>query len=201
MRGAIWTSCFLGAVSIALQAISFLDFQPKRILLGKGELLEQNSYLVAFYVHIIFGSVALVVGPIQFLPWIRERWLSWHRGCGALYVLSCLLSGVSGFYIAFYAEEGPATAFGFGTLASLWLSCTVLASQSVRTKQFAAHRAWMLRSYALTFAAVTLRTWLPLLTAGWEMSFEAAYPIVSWLAWVPNLLAMEGYIRVSRSRQ
>ena len=59
----------------------------------------------------------------------------------------------------------------------------------------------MLRSYALTFAALTLRMWLPVLIAGLGMSFESAYQIVSWLAWVPNLVVMEGYIRMRRSRR
>ena len=51
----------------------------------------------------------------------------------------------------------------------------------------------MTRSYALTFAAVTLRLWLPELAA--IFPFEAAYQTVSWLAWVPNLLIVEWRIR------
>jgi hypothetical protein len=50
-----------------------------------------------------------------------------------------------------------------------------------------------LRSYALTFSGVTLRIWLPLLMIPFE--FETAYPMVAWLAWVPNLLVAEWAIR------
>ena len=57
----------------------------------------------------------------------------------------------------------------------------------------AAHRRWMTRSYALTFATVTLRLWLPRLAA--IFPFETAYQTVSWLAWVPNLLIVEWAIR------
>jgi hypothetical protein len=48
----------------------------------------------------------------------------------------------------------------------------------------------MVRNFALTFAAVTLRLWLP----GSVLSgvpFEVAYPIVAWLCWVPNLVVAE----------
>jgi hypothetical protein len=48
----------------------------------------------------------------------------------------------------------------------------------------------MIRSYALTFAAVTLRIWLPL---GQVLHFDfvEAYRVIAWLCWVPNLLAAE----------
>jgi hypothetical protein len=48
----------------------------------------------------------------------------------------------------------------------------------------------MLRSYALTLAAVTLRLYLPAFEmAGY--SFDVSYPLISWIAWVPNLLVVE----------
>jgi hypothetical protein len=53
----------------------------------------------------------------------------------------------------------------------------------------------MIRSYALTFAAVTLRIWLPLFQNGFGMEFISAYVIIAWLCWVPNLLWAEWYVR------
>jgi hypothetical protein len=52
----------------------------------------------------------------------------------------------------------------------------------------------MVRNFALTFAAVTLRVWLPAGTAA-GVPFAVAYPVVAWLCWVPNLLAAEALIR------
>ena len=52
----------------------------------------------------------------------------------------------------------------------------------------------MLRSYALVFAAVTLRIELPLLTMAFG-DFTPAYQVVAWLCWVPNALWAEWYIR------
>jgi len=49
---------------------------------------------------------------------------------------------------------------------------------------------WMIRSYALTLGAVTLRIYIPLfLMQG--VPFEQAYPAIAWLAWVPNLIIAE----------
>jgi hypothetical protein len=52
----------------------------------------------------------------------------------------------------------------------------------------------MLRSYALIFAAVTLRIELPLLIMALG-EFTPAYQVVAWLSWVPNLLWAEWYVR------
>jgi hypothetical protein len=48
----------------------------------------------------------------------------------------------------------------------------------------------MVRNFALTFAAVTLRLWLPAsIVSGFP--FELAYPVIAWLCWLPNLVAAE----------
>ena len=47
---------------------------------------------------------------------------------------------------------------------------------------------------ALTFAAVTLRLYLPFpLMMGF--SFVEGYRVIAWLAWVPNLMLAETFLR------
>jgi len=46
--------------------------------------------------------------------------------------------------------------FGFGSLAVLWASTTYRGYRAARNRDFASHQAWMIRSFALTFAAPTL---------------------------------------------
>jgi hypothetical protein len=76
----------------------------------------------------------------------------------------------------------------------LWVATTFTALRKIMAKDIQAHKAWMLRSYALTFAAVTLRIWLaPLVLLFGD--FEAGYRVVAWLYWVPNLLVIEAVIR------
>ena len=56
----------------------------------------------------------------------------------------------------------------------------------------------MIRNYALTFAGVMLRIWVPVTTTlGAE--FTAAYTVIAWMCWVPNLLVAEWIIRRSRT--
>ena len=61
---------------------------------------------------------------------------------------------------------------------------------AIRSGEVAPHRRWMVRNFALTFAAVTLRLYLPVsMISG--VRFELAYPAIAWLCWLPNLIAAE----------
>jgi len=57
----------------------------------------------------------------------------------------------------------------------------------------------MIRCFALTAAAITLRIQLPLRQM-MGIPFSIAYPAISWLAWVPNPPAIEIW-RVRRARR
>jgi hypothetical protein len=57
----------------------------------------------------------------------------------------------------------------------------------------------MIRSFALTFAAVTLRIYLPLAIIQNQGEFPLdAYRAIAWLAWVPNLIVAELVIATLR---
>jgi hypothetical protein len=62
-----------------------------------------------------------------------------------------------------------------------------------RRRRIDLHRAWMLRSYSLTFAAVTLRIWLPLSQVA-GLPFLPSYQAIAWLCWVPNLIVVEWFV-------
>jgi len=102
-----------------------------------------------------------------------------------------LLSGTAGLGIALFATGGIIPTLGFGGLAILWLYTTVNAYTNVRQKNINAHQRWMIRSYALCFAAVTLRIYLPIFIGAFGMDFIPAYRIIAWLCWVPNILVAE----------
>ena len=99
--------------------------------------------------------------------------------------------------MAGYAYGGAVTKLGFGGLGVALLTTTAMALFEIRRGNVAAHREWIIRSYALMFAAVTLRIELPLLIANLG-GFDPAYRIVAWLCWVPNLLFAEVWVRATR---
>ncbi|MGI9547816.1 MAG: DUF2306 domain-containing protein [Flavobacteriaceae bacterium] len=181
------------AIFISLYPLKFLWMPVDQGLLGsKPEaLLSTIWYLPAFYTHIFLGGLALLTGFSQFFPALRKKKLGLHRTLGKIYIIAAILSGTSGLAIAYFATGGLIPALGFGMLAILWLYTTVNAYTSIRAMNIQSHQRWMIRSYALCFAAVTLRIYLPSFIALGGMEFIPAYSIIAWLCWVPNLLVAE----------
>jgi uncharacterized membrane protein len=199
-KKAAWALFIFLAVGVGLYPLAYLLFDMKGGLLATkpADLLQNRAWQVFFYTHISLGGVALLTGWSQFMPRFRARHLDLHRTLGKIYVAAVMLSGAAGLYVAFFATGGLISSLGFGALALLWVGSTWKAYDLIRKRAPIQHKHWMIRSYALCFAAVTLRLWMPLLIAGFRMPFEEAYPIIAWLCWVPNLLVAEVIVRRKR---
>ena len=158
-----------------------------------------SRYIFMLRLHIAGGMGALLAGPWQFSQKLRTRALNLHRWLGRFYLLEVALGSIAGFGMALVSLEGLPTHFGFGILAVLWFFTGLQAYRMVRRGSIEAHRQWMIRNFALSLAAVTLRIYMPLMLAVFHWSFRPTYIAVSWLCWVPNLLIAEWM--VSRPRR
>ncbi len=98
-----------------------------------------------------------------------------------------MISSVAGIYMGFYANGGIISGTGFILLGIIWFSTTVMALSQIKKGNIKQHQQLMIYSYACTFAAVTLRLWLPLLTVLTKDPAHS-YLVVAWLCWVPNLV-------------
>ncbi|WP_090001582.1 DUF2306 domain-containing protein [Lysinibacillus fusiformis] len=155
-----------------------------------------SLWFIVLYIHIIFGVLALIIGPFTLSSKLRENNVKRHRILGKLYCTSILFGGSAGLYLAFNATGGWVSQLGFGLLSIGWLLTMLQALIKIKHRNIQAHQKWMLRNYALTFAAVTLRIWLPLFTILYgDENFQYYYAVIAWLCWVPNLIVIEWYIR------
>ncbi len=179
------------AMAVGVLSTRFLTFQEQGVLLDKPEyLMDSALYLTAFYLHVIGGILALILGPLQFIEAIRRNAMKIHRILGKGYVFNVGVSGICGFFIAFFAEGGLIGKSGFALMALVWLFTTFKAYASIIRKDIEEHRKWMTRSYAVTFAAVSLR--IGLLLALFDLlTFEEIYPALAWLSWLVNIVIAE----------
>ena len=145
-------------------------------------------------IHVGGAVTALVLGSLQFIPALRRGRRPPHRWSGRIYVLGCLTGGAAGLILALGSTAGPIATAGFGSLAVLWITMNLLGWRAAVKGRFAEHRRWMIRSWALTLAAVTLRLYLPLAMI-LDLPFLPSYRAISFLAWVPNLIAAELWLR------
>lgn len=148
------------------------------------------AHPVGLYTHVFASVVALVLGPLQFSARLRRRHLELHRRLGSVALLAVLVGGLAGLYMAQFAYGGLPSRLGFASLALLWLTTAVMGIVTIARGDIAGHRRWLVRNFALTLAAVTLRLYIPLsFVAG--IDFARAYPVIAWLCWVPNLVIAE----------
>lgn len=197
----LWIIVVTFAIIIGLYPLAYFSIQMRThgLLQTKSADLTHNPiYLAVFFIHICFGGIALLSGWSQFSTQFRERHLKVHRVVGTVYVFSVFLSSLAGFAISFFATGGLVSTAGFGALALGWLFTIIKGYRSILDRNLQEHESWMIRNYALTFAAVTLRIWLPFSQVALHMDFNSAYRIISWLCWVPNLMVAELIIRKMR---
>lgn len=169
-----------------------------RYLYGAPDLSEfvfANAYARPWLtIHVAGSLTALALVPWQLIVRLRQAAPALHRWIGRAYVLACACGGLAGLILALGTTHGPIAGAGFALLALAWLGTTALGWRDAVARRYQQHRRWMIRSFALAFAAVTLRLYLPL--AGMlELPFDQAYIAIAWLCWVPNLLVAEAWLR------
>lgn len=103
--------------------------------------------------HTLAGTLALLIGPVNFSTRIRQRHLQLHRILGRIYVISVLVGSGTGIALACGRPGLPGTSMQ----AAAWIVCTTAAFITARNRQIVAHRQWMARSYAVTFTFVSSR--------------------------------------------
>jgi uncharacterized membrane protein len=141
-------------------------------------------------VHALTGAAALLAGLVQLQTGPERPRRALHRALGRLCVLAMVAASLSGGALAMSTRGGVAARAGFLVLSLLWLFTTTRAVLAIRAGHMASHRMWMLRAFALTFSAVTLRVYLGLGVA-FGLRFLEVYALSAWLCWVPNLLLVE----------
>jgi uncharacterized membrane protein len=186
-----WAFMLLGAMLAAANAILFMSIDAYGHPGIKSRFIATE---IAGWMHALGGAIAVVLGPWQFLSRVRARWPRVHVWTGRVYLLAVLSGALGGLYFAPTSVGGKPGVIGFGILAVFWLYTGTQAYLSIRRREVVAHRRWMIRNYALTFAAVTLRLELGLLQLG-GLNFDVAFPIVAWSSWVLNWLVAEIWLR------
>lgn len=195
MRRTSLTAVSLLSVCIAAYAVAMYGFGPggARLPPEMRAAFERHSF--AIHTHIFASALALLIGPLQFSARLRRARPALHRWLGRVYLgVAVAVGGVAGLYMSRYAFGGPVAQLGFAGLAAAWLYTGAMAYAAARQRHFLAHQRWMIRNFALTFAAVTLRLYLPPVFV-FGLPFAASYALIAWLCWIPNLLVAEWIVK------
>jgi len=187
----------LGTFGMLLTAAQYFSFRDDTgFLQFKQGYLHIAVWKIAFYVHVFSAVVALLAGFTQFSNDLLKKHRSLHRALGKIYVADILfINFPAGMIMAVYANGGLPSKAAFIILDLLWFFFTWKAVHAARNKKISLHREYMIRSYALTCSAVTLRTWKIIFSHSMHIEPGLLYMIDAWMGFVPNLLFAEWLIR------
>ncbi len=153
---------------------------------------------VALVVHIVGAVVYALVGTLQFLPRFRRRHWAWHRRAGRVLAVAGLMVAGSALWLTLFYEPKPGTGDLLYVLrlsfASAMAASLVLGFAAIRRRDIPAHRAWMIRAYAIGVAAGTQAFTEGIGGAVFGMG-EVRGDLATGAAWVINLTVAELAIR------
>jgi uncharacterized membrane protein len=150
--------------------------------------------------HICGGIVTLVCGPLQFWTGLRERAMNFHRWIGKLYLFGVVVGSVGAYSLAVYSKpEGYSLALM--VMSTAWVFTTSIAYAAILRGLVSLHRQWMVRSYLVTFAFVTIRLfmeYLPGVVAHLGGTLPERVINLVWISWSLPLLVFELILQVRR---
>ncbi len=188
---------------IALSAVPLVAGALRLVQLAGGPALVPPDSRFAglaapLVVHLVGATLYVLVGAFQLVPRLRRRHLAWHRRAGRVLAVAGLLVAGSALWMTLAFAQKPGTGdllyvlrllFGSAMAAALVLGFT-----AARRHDIAAHRAWMIRAYAIGLAAGTQA-----LTGGIGGALfgtgELAGDLAKAAGWVLNLAVAEWTIR------
>ena len=160
---------------------------------GTARYFESPAPIV---VHAISSLTYFILGAFQFSPSLRRSKPGWHRRGGYVLIPSGLLCALSGAWMAWFYPP----IFGAGTavatirivVATAIAAFICMGFVKILERNIAAHRAWMMRAYALAIAAGTQPLTLALILV---FPGELGFTLGLAAGWVLNLVVAEWLIR------
>jgi uncharacterized membrane protein len=148
-------------IIIGLSAYFFLENVGVYITGYRSDSYINNPIWVSS--HLIGGTLALLFGPIQFSKWVRNKYLTFHRLTGKIYIIGAFIAGLSAIRLSLISSCLPCRVSLF-ILAILVLFTTFSAWWCVKNGNIKAHQQFMVRSYIciLSFVAVRIGGIIPL---------------------------------------
>lgn len=177
--------------------IPYMSFKSNTGFLSLKQKYYPNLiWRVCFYTHVFSAFLLLACGLTQFSTNILGTYRKWHSIIGKFYAWELFLINVPTGMVLSVTAIGPLAAkLGFVVLDCLWFWFTLKAVVAIKHGNVLLHKHFMMRSYALTFSAITLRIINVITMFYLHYDPIVVYTIVAWMGWLPNLMFVEILIR------
>lgn len=150
----------------------------------------------------ILGMVAILAGPLQFIPFLRNRYRGWHRTQGEIYLVAVLIGSLTGLYLAIFDNLLIKQEMLFGTgiagLSVAWFLTTGMAFWAIKNGNIGLHADWMIKSYVVTTGFTTFRLLARLLSDFTPLNPADISGIATWAYWSVPLLMTDVMLQIKR---
>jgi uncharacterized membrane protein len=205
------TTSLLRTLSFVLAFIG-LAMVVRRMLALKGAIpsfnpgggepfdLSFGRHPVLTMIHILPGAVFMILGPLQFLPRIRNRYPRFHRRSGRVFLLAGYIIGGSALVMPFVMMPigGVNEAAGVLLFAIYFLTALSKAWWHIVHGRTARHREWMIRAFAVGLAVATIRPIIALFFAFTRLSPHVFFGTAFWIGFSLHAIAAEVWINSTR---
>ena len=161
-------------------------------LMGKKAIFH-GAYRLAFYSHIVFGPITVLLGAYLMFRGGSGKRISLHRKLGRIQMLIVLLVIVpSGLVMAMRAYTGTIAVLGFVTQAIGTGVCGIAAIWAVLNKRMQSHQRWASRCFVFLCAPLILR----IVSGGTivlQVDTDMTYRLTTWGSWLVPIVIQELY--------
>lgn len=188
---------------LILLSLPYIYFERDVEFLATKQLIYHiDIWRWSFYIHVFSSPIIIITGLLQFNKWLIHKKPHIHRFLGKTYILVVLfISGPSAFVMSLYANSGRVAQTSFVLLTLAWIGCTYFGYRFIKQGQKEKHVHWMIRSFALTLSAVTLRFYAYLFDVfNVNIGPRETYILLAYLSWIPNLLIAQLLIMLNYPR-
>jgi uncharacterized membrane protein len=159
---------------------------------------------VVAILHVGPGGMFLLLAPLQFSPWIRRRFIKFHRLVGRFLLAAALATAASALFFGVLMPYGGWTErLAIVVFSAIFMTAIARAFAAIRAGRVARHREWMLRAFAVAFGISTIRIAggvLDLVLTPFGFTVPAVFVISIWTGWLVTLAGAELWIRHTRRR-
>ncbi len=153
-------------VSVYLVSTFKGDFEKWNTVLPKGYIAGDWKGNLLVGIHVILAAIMVIGGPLQFIPQIRERFRTFHRWLGRVYVVTAIIVSSAGFIMVWTrGTVGDTFMHVTNSIQAFYIIIfAILAVRFAKKRQFAQHRNWTLRLFMVAngvwFFRIGLMAWL-----------------------------------------
>jgi uncharacterized membrane protein len=194
----------IGVAIVARRSVQLLAPSPAAPRFPEAAAMDAGfaRHPVLTMVHIVPGLLFVLLGPLQFVRTLRTRRPRLHRWTGRIVLGAGAIIGVTALVMSPQMAIGGLNETVATMLFGLFfLFALAKAFFSVRQRNFALHREWAIRAFAIGMAVTTTRPIVGVFFATSRITHLTPHDffgIAFWLGFTSHLIAAEVWINYTR---